>query len=159
MQLDPVFVVAPRTPPPSMTNRRAFLGMGFAFVAGSAFTAACYSMGTAAGPPDPASPSEDDLKPTGDNDLDELRRLAVKAPIEELVEKNVLFLMLLDRTYRSDRVLWKGASRLSRHVLSHPEAKDRRIIAKQLVPMIENDGPPAEFHLEQHLPELRRVAK
>jgi hypothetical protein len=160
MQLDPVFVAAPRKPPPSMTNRRAFLGMGLTFVAGNAIGAACgYSAGAAARPPDPTSRSEGDLKPTGDNDLEELRRLAVKAPIEELVEKNLLFFVMLDRSYRNDPVLWRGVARLSAEVVSNDRLKDRAMIARRLVVAIENIGAPPELRLDQRLPSLRAAAR
>ena len=159
MKLDPV-LLAPQKLPASMPTRRAFLGMGLAFTAGGAIGAACgYSMGASAVPQPSGPPPEEELKPSGDADLDELRRLAVKAPIEELVEKNLLFFVMLDRTYRTDPVLWKGVARLCSEVLSNEHVKDRRIIAKQLVVGIEKIGAPPELHLDQHLPALRVLAK
>src|SRR5262249_35636368 len=162
MQIDPVYVVAPRESRPSMSSRRAFMGMGLCFVAGGAVGVACgYSIGVAnAGPSvDPAAPTEDDLKSTGDADLDELRRLAVKAPIEELVEKNLMFFMNLDRTYRTDPVLWKGVDRLAAQVLSNEGTKNRAIIVKQLLAVIEKDKPPPALHLDRYVPDLRRAGK
>ncbi|MGE3351896.1 MAG: hypothetical protein AB7O84_09155 [Planctomycetota bacterium] len=120
-----------------MASRRAFFGMGIAFVVGSAIGSACgYSVGsraaaTAAG----RDGDEDPLTPTGDADLDELHRLAVVAPIEELMGAAQTYLMLMSRTYRSDRVLWRGFERIARELVDVTVEADRPlcVFAAQVV--------------------------
>src|SRR5262245_48568230 len=106
MRLEPVFLVAPKPKPPSIPTRRAFLFIGISFAAGSTIGTACgYTLGRASVSGDPGAGGE--LPPSsGDADLDELRRLAIAAPIEELVERRNLFIMMRNRTYPDDRYLW-----------------------------------------------------
>lgn len=141
MRLDPVYVVAPKPAPPSMPTRRAFLVAGSTFALGAAFGGACgYSLGVASASSD-APAAEPDLEPSGDADLDELRRLAVKAPIEELVEKRLVFLSCVAKEYRSDITLWMGVRRLASAVQAQPTFPDRNITARLIAQTIELADP------------------
>jgi hypothetical protein len=161
MKLDPVYLVEPR-PAPKVASRRGFLALASSFAAGAMIGGACgYSIGRA-GPPGGASaaPAADSDPPSsGDVELDELRWLATKAPIEKLVEKNIQFFTRLDRTYRTDPVLWRGVERLCRVTLADEKNPYRRIIALQAVVAIEKDGPPAELRLEEYLPQLKAAGR
>ena len=155
MRLEPVFLVAPRPKPPSMTTRRAFLLAGGTFAVGAAVGGACgYSIGAKA----EAGAAEGDLElaPSGDVELDELRRLAVKAPISELVEKRLVFLNCVTKIYPKDLVLWRGVARLVDAVLSPEPFSDRRIFAKWIAQVIEAADPAMTKGLVPRLPELRK---
>lgn len=78
-----------------------------------------------------------ELATSGDAELDELRRLAVKAPIEELVQRRLVFMNSISGDYRSDPTLWKGIERLCDHVLASPATADRKISARLLAQVIE----------------------
>ncbi|MBL9075880.1 MAG: hypothetical protein JNL08_00165 [Planctomycetes bacterium] len=137
MRLDPVFVVAPEPTAPTMPTRRAFLLAGATFTFGAAIGGACgYSAG-AAQAAGSAAPREEELTPSGDSDLDELRRLAVKAPIEELIERRLVFLRSVGALYRRDDTLWRGVVRLSEAVRSRDGFPDRLIIARLIAQNIE----------------------
>lgn len=136
MRLEPVYLVSPRPIPPAMSSRRAFLLAGATFVAGSALGGACgYSLAASAGKE--AGGGDADLATSGDAELDELRRLAVKAPIEELVQRRLVFMNSISGDYRSDPTLWKGIERLCDHVLASPATADRKISARLLAQVIE----------------------
>ncbi len=142
MKLDPVYLVAPSSAP-SMPTRRAFLIAGTTFTLGTAVGGACgYSIGAARSTD--AAPAEQDLPPSGDVELDELRRLAVKAPIEELVEKRNNFLASLSRDYRNDEVLWRGVERLTARVIADNSFPQRRVSALFLAQVIQFAEP--RFH-------------
>lgn len=154
MKLEPVYLLAPLPQPAMMRSRRAFLGMGAMFVGGCALGSACgYSMGRAA-----AAPAEpvDELAPSGDPDLDELRRLAVKAPIEELMGRAEAFSLEVDRTYRQDVVAWKGIGRIADHLVAE-SARDRRALAKWIAQVIENAVPDRHAEYERWIPLLRGI--
>jgi hypothetical protein len=146
MRLDPVYVVAPRVASPSMPTRRAFLLASGTFAVGATLGGACgYAVGSHAAPaadpskaPPPAEPAVDEpLKPSGDVELDELRHLAVKAPIEELAKNDLLFLTYFGRRYRTDQILWRGVERLAVEVLRRQDYPQRRIVAKAIVQVAE----------------------
>ncbi|MEO6593663.1 MAG: hypothetical protein ABIP94_02795 [Planctomycetota bacterium] len=104
-----------------------------------------------------AAPVDEPLVPTGDADLDELRRLAVKAPIEELMEKAPTFVSLLDDTYPRDRILWQGMERICDALLAGHEVPNRRLFAKVVAQQIENSDPTLAAHLQTRASELRRI--
>jgi len=158
MHLDPVYVVKP-LPAPKVASRRGFLALASSFAAGALIGGACgYSIGTSNAPAAGAAPPADgDLPSSGDVELDYFRWLAVKAPIEKLVEKNALFIVQLYREYPNDPYLWKGIDRLCRTVLAGEQPKDQLLLARQLVPLIERCHPPVDLKLEQYLPALRAV--
>jgi len=131
VRLDPIFVLAPRPKPPSMSTRRAFVGMGIAFVTGGVIGSACGYAAGRAGQAKPVDASTtEELQPTGNADLDEVRRLAVKAPIEELMRVAETFLATVSLQYARDEVAWQGVVRIAAYVVEHPEAANRARIAK-----------------------------
>jgi hypothetical protein len=136
MRLEPVYLVSPRPKPPAMPTRRAFLLAGTTFAVGSVLGGACgYSL--AASATKDTGTEDGDLAPSGDVELDELRRLAVKAPIEELVQRRMNFLNSISGDYRDDPILWKGIGRLCDQVLASPKAPDRTLNARLLAQVIE----------------------
>jgi hypothetical protein len=155
MRLEPVYLVSPRPIPPAMSSRRAFLLAGATFVAGSALGGACgYSLAASAGKE--AGGGDADLATSGDAELDELRRLAVKAPIEELVQRGVLFLNMRDTVYPKDEVLWRGVARLAQEIIARPDPIDRSLVLV-VAATIERGGPPKDLKLEDSLPRLREI--
>ncbi len=110
-----------------MPTRRAFLMIGGAFAFGSVVGGACgYSLGAgkagvaeAAGKAGDAEVAEED-KASGDARLDALRRLAVKAPIEQLVENWNEWFAYFDTEYQTDPVLWRGLDRLAEWSVHNP---------------------------------------
>lgn len=135
MKLDPVFLVSPKPNPSAMPTRRAFLIAGSTFTLGTAVGGACgYSIGVSTqGQPD----AGDDYEPSGDVELDELRRLAVKAPLEELYAKRINFTLDVAIDYRRDAILWRGVDRLGNAVLADESLQDRRMSAKLVAQIIE----------------------
>lgn len=163
MRLEPVYVVAPAA---SVPTRRAFLLAGGTFAAGMSLGGACgYALGArraavAPGPADAAADAaaiDEMLKPSGDVELDELRRLAVKAPIEELVEARPVFLTHFSRKYRSDRILWIGIERLCEAVIARTEITNRRIAAQSIIQVVENCEAQLQAKLSSHLMVLRSI--
>lgn len=156
MKLDPIFVVAPPSSPRSMPTRRAFLIAGSTFTLGTAVGGACgYSIAAAASGSNGAA-IEESLEPSGDFELDELRRLAVKAPIEELLEKRLVFVNSLTKDYPMDRVLWRGVDRLSAAVLGGQAITDRRLFCRFLAQVIEQGDPQLALPLMTRVRELRK---
>lgn len=152
MRLDPVFVVAPKPKPPTMPTRRAFVLAGATFTFGAVVGGACgYSVGATR----PAG--EEELAPSGDHELDELRRLAVKAPIEELVEKRMIFLNSFTKVYPEDPYLWKGAGRLAKATIAGHMFPDRRLFARFLAQIIEGSDPKYASEFRPLAVELRKV--
>lgn len=155
MRLDPVFVVAPKPKPPTMPTRRAFLLAGATFTFGAAVGGACgYSVGAERAVGDAG---EEDLASSGDHELDELRRLAVKAPIEELVEKRMIFLNSFTKVYPRDPYLWTGAGRLAKATIAGQPFSDRRLFARFLAQIIEGSDPKYAGELRPLAAELRKV--
>lgn len=161
MKLEPVYLVAKKRVP-SMPTRRAFLFAGGTFVLGTSLGGACgYAMGVgaaeASAKPSDAALADEELKPSGDVELDELRRLAVKAPIEELVERRVMFVAAATRVYRRDSIVWKGVGRLCDALLTTPTITDRRMWAHFLAQEIELSEPAIRDQLLAKVGELRKV--
>ncbi len=153
MKLDPIFLVAPKPAVPSMPTRRAFLLAGTTFALGTGLGGACgYAIAAKAEPV-----VEEELKPSGDVDLDELRRLAVKAPIEELVGQRMLFLNLMSTDYRKDVVLWRGFERLCDAIERDPTFPDRRSIANVLAQTIDLGDPGFRQRFNVRVKELRSI--
>jgi hypothetical protein len=142
-----------------MPTRRAFLVAGATFTFGAALGGACgYSIGAASVPaaaqPDPVDAP---LEPSGDADLDELRRLAVKAPIEELIEKRLWFLRSIGAVYRRDDILWEGLVRLSQAVESDVAFPDRFIAARLIAQDVEYADPDYRSKFEEIGKAMRRL--
>ncbi len=147
--------------PSTMSIQRVFLMAGVTFVVGSAagglfgYSAGAAAATSAVAAPAAAPPAE--LPSTGDADLDELRRLAVKAPIEELLEQRMVFLNCLFRDYPKDAVLWGGAKRIAEAILEGREIPDRRLYARFLAQVIEKNDPEFAGPLLPLAPRLRQV--
>lgn len=159
MRLEPVYLLAPKPKPPSVPTRRAFLIAGGTFFAGIGLGGACgYAAGSArnAGDGNGDTPSSA-LTPTGDTDLDELRRLAMKAPIEELTGQWFPFLTLLHDTYKSDEFLWHGAKRICDEAINNQSLADRSKIARWSITVITSGDPKLTASLRPLLNELRLV--
>lgn len=158
MRLDPVLLVAQDKPPATMPTRRAFLFGGAIFATGLSLGGACgYAIGSQRAEADGPVPADDDFEKSGDADLDELRRLAVKAPIEELVKHRLLFVNATFADYPRDQVLWRGVRRLTEHLLSGGQMDDRRVFAAALAGVIERADLDLVRDLRPLLPDLRRV--
>jgi hypothetical protein len=117
-------------------------------------------IGQGYGAPIPFSAGANDaakLSSTGNAELDELRRLAVVAPLEELLGQHVHFLMLRDRHYRDDEILWRGVERLASLTIREPTLQNRRLLAKMVAGSIENGQPPASLGLHQLLTDLKAI--
>jgi hypothetical protein len=116
---------------------------------------------SSAPPPPPARPS------SGDALLDELRRLAVDAPLDELLAWRLMFLMELGSTYRNDPLLWRGVERMCQATLdgtpmpparqSVGDGPDRRLFARLLAQVIERGEPGLSAPLQPRVVELRRI--
>jgi len=157
MRLEPVYLVAPKQKPPSIPTRRAFLLAGGTFAVGLGLGSACgYAMGSGRGDAADASASPE-LVPSGDADLDELRRLAVKAPIEELVAKRFDFLSHLYKTYTEDEIAWQGVGRLAEAALSNTGFPDRRMFSHWLAQVIEGSKSTVRQLNDKHVEQLRQV--
>ncbi|MFM1871214.1 MAG: hypothetical protein RL398_636 [Planctomycetota bacterium] len=123
MRIDPVYLVAPKPSPTPQPTRRAFLAVGTTFGIGSLVGGACgYSVGTRRDTPDrpptespPSTPATDPaaVPPTNDATLLALRRMAVEAPIADLVANWNPWFMDFSFDYTKDPVLWQGMDRLA----------------------------------------------
>lgn len=150
MKLQPVFLAAQRSAPVPLTSRRAFLLAGCWFTGGVLVGGACgFTLGSAA--------AQGDLAPTGDSDLDELRRLAVQAPLEQLMEHHLVFLDAKSRDYSSDPVLWKGVIRIADAVLVDETIENRRAVVGFLLQTLENGNPPSDIGAESRIQQLRKL--
>lgn len=175
MKLTPVYLVAPEPDPPSMPTRRAFLIAGSTFAAGLGLGGACGFAAGASGAPAKVQPASGDVgepvaaqdasmregpiewESSGDALLEELRRLAVKAPIEELVEKRQDFVNLLYSTYPEDTIAWRGIGRLSEHYCFNESLRDRRIFARWLAQVIEKASAPVREPLIKYVDRLKSI--
>lgn len=143
-------VSAPVPAPSTVPTRRVFLLAGITFAVGTAAGGwSGYAIGAAAG--------DGELEPTGDADLDELRRLAVKAPIEELLAKRLVFLVNMSRHYRDDRILWRGFDRLVDVALHGGGVPDDRLFGRILAQTIELGDPDFRTPRLPLAPALRKV--
>ncbi|MFN7591304.1 MAG: hypothetical protein ACK501_18530 [Planctomycetota bacterium] len=153
MRLDPVLLAAPNAPPALMPTRRAFVLGGAMFTTGLSLGGACgYAIGSRR-----AEPAAEVEESSGDADLDELRRLAVKAPIEELVKHDLLFITMTTRTYRRDQILWRGMVRLADRVLADASYPNRRSVARVLVQCFQRVEPGLTDYSSDKLLELSKV--
>ena len=147
--------------PSTMSIQRVFLMAGVTFVVGSAAGGLFgYSAGAAAETSAVAAPAvapAPQLPSTGDADLDELRRLAVKAPIEELLEQRLVFLANMSREYRGDQILWRGFDRLVEVVLHGEGVSDDRLLGRLLAQIIEFGDPDFRTPRLPLAPRLRQV--
>lgn len=141
MRLDGAVFVRPAPKVPSMPTRRAFVIAGCTFAAGIAVGGACgYSAGVAVGAGSGRDPASDEIPKSGDAELDELRRLAVKAPIDELMGHSSLFIELATRRYDRDEVLWKGVERVCDALLAGHQVTNSRVFPRVVAQAIEKSG-------------------
>jgi len=167
MRLEPVYLVAPEPAPQSMPTRRTFLLIGGAFLGGTVLGGAVlggacgYTIGAVRsgdgerGEEQPGAPDGLEWEPSEDADLGELRRLAVKAPIEELMGKVVLFLNLRVDTYRQDLILWAGVRRIANEIIAQPDPKVHWTTIATVAGQIEKTTPPQGVSCDDLLPALR----
>lgn len=103
----------------------------------------------------------EELEPSGDSDLDELRRWAVKAPIEELESHIAVFVDCVRDPYASDGLLWHGMERLVDRVMKRQHFGWPRLCKRVLVQVIEFADtrvlPPNGVRLQRRVPEVKRV--
>jgi hypothetical protein len=157
MRLEPVYLVGGKKKP-SMPTRRAFLMAGSTLVLGVGVWGACgYSVGLRVGRSEAAG-REAGLPPTsGDARLDELRRLALVAPIEELAAKWLVFVDTYAQEYRDDSDLPRGVARLIDYVIQNSSLPDRRTMALVLADVVERGRPRLRDPLLSRVEELRRL--
>jgi len=157
MKIDPIYLLAPRPQAKGMPTRRAFLLASGTFVAGTAIGGACgYSMGASGSATAAQQPAaEPDLEKSGDVELDELRRLAVKAPLDELFEKAPLFLHDRVSTYKHDDVLWRGVDRLSKEIIENSGRRVDYAVIGLIINQIEGTARPSSPSLTERVPLLR----
>jgi hypothetical protein len=166
MKIDAVYLLAPEPKPPSIPTRRAFLLAGGTLVIGALAGGACgYSMGLAARPngggeqkPAAGAPQakvEEELKTSGDAELDYWRQVAVKAPLDELFAKGVMFLGVRVRDYPQDPILWLGVERMVRELDANPLRTADEIVLMLLPAQIDSQSRPAEPSLREFVPALR----
>ena len=166
MRLDTACLVAPKHQV-ATTTRRAFLIAGSTLAFGVSIGGACgYAMGVnSAGGGAVANEPKLDLAaghaPTGDADLDELRRLAIKSPIEELENHMPIFFEQLHSTYPSDVYLWHGMERLADRLLRGEHASWPRLAKQVMIQTIEAIDvavmPKNALRLRERIPEMKRV--
>jgi hypothetical protein len=164
MKIDPIYLLAPEPKPPSMPTRRAFLLAGGTLVIGAVAGGACgYSMGLAAQPnggqePKPANAAakvEEELKTSGDAELDYWRQVAVKAPLDELFAKGVMFLSVRVSDYPKDPVLWQGVERMIAEVIGNESRVVDEGLVGFLASQVISSARPAEPSLREFVPVLR----
>ncbi len=130
-----------------MPTRRAFLLAGSTFVVGACVGgAAVHAM---------HAPATEEQAPTGNAELDELRRLAVKAPIDELLRKGPPFMMALTTTYPGDAILWRGVGRMSDAMVAGTDV-DRKLVGA-VIDAIKFLKPPETLGLQARLPKLQEL--
>jgi hypothetical protein len=166
MRLDAAVFVAPKPPVSAVPTRRAFLSAGGAFLLGAAAGGACgYSMGLRPARATPKAEASLDLQrglmPTGDADLDALRRLAVEGAVEEIVARQALFLDQVRTAYHRDEYLWYGVERLVAASLRPEYAAWPQRVRQRLIQAIDGMdvavAPPRAVRLKASLDHLRRV--
>jgi hypothetical protein len=155
MHLNAIYLVGPKPKPPSIPSRRAFLIAGGTFLAGAALGGACgYAAGSSAVNTEQQEPKLP--PPSGDAELDELRRLAITAPIEELASRWLYFADVFSSSYRKDAYLPTGIERLINHLMSTPDFEQRKL-ASLFIRDVINRGEP-DFR-DRFLPRLEDLAK
>ena len=157
MRIEPIYLLAPKPKPPSIPTRRAFLIAGGTFFAGIGLGGACGYAAGISGTGEGSGAQEKLPESSGNAELDELRRLAIKAPIEELAGKWSYFTDAFSLDYRKDDYLPRGIERLVAHVLQDEGMAQRVIVARVLAQTIELGEPSIQEQLGQHVPRLLQV--
>lgn len=155
MRLEPVYIPGPETPtaPVPAPTRRAFLAGGGLFALGTLVGGACgYTVGATAGR---AAAGEGEARPSsGDARLDALRRLAVDAPIEELVSKWNPWFTEFNFDYERDDILWQGMDRLANWTSQNLEVADPELLLA-LIMKAQGESRGADTALMRHLPAVQ----
>lgn len=96
-------------------------------------------------------------EPSGNAELDNLRRLALTASTEELSDQWIYFADVFATDYRTDPYLVTGIERLATQVIAYKDVERRHLRSRVLAQTIEL----GEAHLQQRLghlvPKLRAV--
>lgn len=150
MRIEPVFLLPPRAPAP-VVSRRSFLFAGATFACGASFGGACAFAARR------AALHADALAPTGDAELDQLRRLAVDGSDAQLVQHRLLFVASTFSHYGRDPVLWHGIGRLSELVVVDDAFPDRARFARALAGVVERADAPCAEPLQRRVQALRSV--
>jgi hypothetical protein len=150
MHIEPVFLVAPRHQP--AWTRRGFLLAGVSFAGGASLGSAC---GFAVGARQSAAASPVTAEPTGDAELDQLRRLAASGSDAELVQHRLLFVASTFSHYATDPTLWHGVTRLADLAVGDASFPDRAMFARALAGVIERADTPHASLARQRLVTLR----
>lgn len=153
MKIDPVYLVQPRP------TRRAFLLAGSAFaggvvVGGAGGFAIGVRSAAGVGIETPAV-----LRPSGNAELDDLRRLAVEAPIEELTRRGPEFIAAFNRNFSDDAILARGVRRLAERVVSDDAVPARLTLARFLVRTAKVGAAARDDALIGLLPRLEAILK
>jgi hypothetical protein len=150
MRIEPVYLVYPPARAPQPPTRRAFLLAGAAFAGGTLVGGACgYTVGARLAAP-VAEPEKLDVR------LKELRRLAVDAPVEELVGKWGEWFSWFNFDYPDDVVLWRGLDRLAEWALENQTVADEPILT-MLLEMSKIDKRQPESTLKRSRARLQAV--
>jgi hypothetical protein len=153
MRLDAVYLLGGRPSP--TPSRRAFLLAGGSFFLGGACG---YALGAKPTDEAAAGPSQEGPpKSSGDSELDEWRRLATVAPIEELLAVAPAYVNMLPLTYPRDQVAWSGLERLSQALVDGRLLENRRPIALFVAQIIEKAHPSVVRQLGHWPEQLRRI--
>ncbi|MBK8100684.1 MAG: hypothetical protein IPK26_26650 [Planctomycetes bacterium] len=150
MKLEPVYLVAPRP------TRRAFLLAGGAFAGGVVVGGAG---GFAIGVNSVAVPTGAASGPTGNPELDELRRLAVSATVEELAGRRAWFVGLRNRGYPDDPILIGGLGRLADRVIADAAFPQRGLCARTLLQSFGLGAAKTDGALQRRIPALQAAAR
>lgn len=138
-----------------VSSRRAFVIAGATFVVGATLGGGVgYRTAVGASQADVDRPAD---PPPEDDELVELRRLAVDAPIEELIAKRAVFVNCLTQSYSDDPALWRGLKRIVEAVLADPHIQDRRVFARFLAQVIEKADRDRGGDLLPLVPQLRAL--
>lgn len=153
MRIEPVYLVSPPARASQPPTRRAFLLAGAAFAGGTLVGGACgYTVGVQLAAPAAEQKEKPDIR------LKELRRLAVEAPVEELVSKWAEWFSSFATEYSDDPILWQGADRLAKWSLENQSATEPQL-ARMLVSLTFRDQRGEGSYIIQkkaELVELRR---
>ncbi|MBL9075878.1 MAG: hypothetical protein JNL08_00155 [Planctomycetes bacterium] len=138
-----------------VSSRRAFVIAGATFVVGATLGGGVgYRTAVGASQADVDRPAD---PPPEDDELVELRRLAVDAPIEELIARRLVFLRCATVSYRTDTVLWRGIERLCDAVVRDPAFPDRRLSGRLLAQIIEYAEPEFQRAHAHRVADLRAL--
>lgn len=155
MRLEPVYILGPETPtaPVPAPTRRAFLAGGGLFALGTLVGGACgYTVGATAGR---TAAGEGEARPSsGDARLDALRRLAVDAPIEELVSKWNPWFTEFNFDYERDDILWQGMDRLANWTSQNLEVADPELLLA-IIMKAQGESRGSDTALMRHLPAVQ----